>query len=165
MIVFQGPDGIVTRVVCGYNTYYNKKKQSQTSYQQQRRYFIQKEKDRTCPRKRLREDPIKQLPKWRENGDRLIVCMDTNKNIYSKAIGKTLTKADGLGMKEAISSFAVWHMPDVIVTGACVMPTGYGFGDPRLLAINFLISSLVGLAPQHHPISSSKIEHKYSVCC
>ena len=64
--------------------------------------------------------------------------MDTNKNIYSKAIGKTLTKADGLGMKEAISSFAVWHMPDVIVTGACMIPAVYGVGDYRLLVINFL---------------------------
>ena len=152
------------------------------SYQQQRRYFIQKERNRTCPRKRFREDLIEQLSKWKENGDRLIVCTDPNEHTYEKSIGKTPAKVDGLGMKEAISIFTgkklgatffrgtrpidgVWHTPDVIVTGACVMPTGYGFGDPRLLAINFLISSLVGLAPQHHPISSSKIEHKYSVCC
>ena len=31
--------------------------------------------------------------------------MDANEHIYDKAIGKTLTKADGLGMKEAISIF------------------------------------------------------------
>ena len=103
VMVFQGADGIVAHVVCGYNPCYNKKKQSRTSYQQQHCYFIQKEKDSTCPRKR--EDLIKQLSKWRENGDRLIVCMDANEHIYDKAIRKTLTKADGLGMKEAISTF------------------------------------------------------------
>ena len=79
-------------------------------------------------------------------------------------IGKTLNSADDLRMKEAISYFTgkklgatffrgtrpidgVWHTPDVIVTGACVMPAGYGVGDHRLFVINFLTSSLVGLTP------------------
>ena len=34
-----------------------------------------------------------------------MVCMDANEHIYDKAIRKTLTKADGLGMKPAISTF------------------------------------------------------------
>ena len=59
----------------------------------------------TCPRKRFREDLVKQLRKWRENGDRLIVYMDANENIYTKSIGTTLTKATGLSMQEAISKF------------------------------------------------------------
>ena len=67
-------------------------------------------------------------------------------------------------MKDAISTFTgkklgatffrgtkpidgVWHTPDVIVTGACVMPAGYGVGDHRLFVIDFLTSSLVGLSP------------------
>ena len=41
----------------------------------------------------------------------------------------------------------VWHTPDVIVTGACVMPTGYSVGNHRLFVIGFLNSSLVGLSP------------------
>ena len=53
VMIFQGADGIVKWVVCGYTPCYNKKKQLRTSYQQQRRYFILKEKDRTCPRKRF----------------------------------------------------------------------------------------------------------------
>ena len=81
-------------------------------------------------------------------------------------IGKTLTSADDLGMKEAISYFTgkklgatffrgtksidgVWHTSDVIVTGDCVMPVRYGVGDHILFVINFLTSSLVGLAPPH----------------
>ena len=164
VMVFQGADGLVTRVVCSYNPCYNNKKQSRTSYQQQRRYFITKEKDTTCPRKRFRDDLVKQLEKWRADGDRLIVCMDANEDIYSKTIGKTLTNSTGLRMKEAISEFtgrklgatffrgskpidAVWHTQDVIVTGACVMPAGYGVGDHRLFIIDFLTSSLVGNAP------------------
>eukprot|EP00956_Cyclotella_meneghiniana_P012309 scaffold17488_cov39-Cyclotella_meneghiniana.AAC.2 len=66
VMVFRGENGITTRIVCGYNPCYNRKKQSKTSYQQAR------EKDLTCPRKQFRDDLIKQLVQWREEGDRLI---------------------------------------------------------------------------------------------
>ena len=89
---------------------------------------------------------MKQLSVWREKGDRLIVCMDANEDIYTKSIGKTLANTAGLGMKEAISTFTgkklgstffrgskpivgVWHTPYVIVAGACAMPARYGMGD------------------------------------
>ena len=118
----------------------------------------------TCPWKRFRDDLVKQLSEWQENGDRLIVCMDANEDIYNKNIGRTLTNADGLGMKEAIRDFTgkklgatffrgtkpiggVWHTSDLVVTGACVMPAGYGVSDHRLFVINFLTSTLIGIAP------------------
>jgi len=44
----------------------------------------------------FRDDLVKQLEKWRAEGDRLIVCMDANENIYSKSIGKKLTNSMGL---------------------------------------------------------------------
>ena len=107
---------------------------------------------------------MKQLSDLRENRDQLIVFMDTNKHIYDKVIGKNLIKADGLGMKEAISSFTgkklgvtffrgtkpidrVWYTLNVIVTGSCVIPSRYGVGDHRLFVIDFLSSSLVILDP------------------
>ncbi len=46
-------DGVHTRVVCGYNPCGNGKLNSGTTYQQQRRYFITKQKDLTCPRKKV----------------------------------------------------------------------------------------------------------------
>ena len=63
-MVIRGDDGINMRVVCGYNPYSSPKKASRSSYQQQRRYFITKEKVRTCQRKRFREDLVKQLKTW-----------------------------------------------------------------------------------------------------
>ena len=86
VMVLQGPEGIKYRIVCGYNSCYNKKMDSSTSYQQQRRYLVLKEKDRTCPRKRLHDDLIRQLQDWREEGDRIILCMDTNKDIYKDSL-------------------------------------------------------------------------------
>ena len=119
-----------------------------------------KEKDRTCPRTRFKNDLLAQLRKWREQGDRLIVCMDVNEDIYRKSIGKTLTMLEGLQMIEAIGNYTgkkigatlfrgtkpidgVWVTSDVVIIGACVMPDGYGIGDHRLFVLEFLTSSLI----------------------
>jgi hypothetical protein len=53
----------------------------------------------TCPWVKFREDLIHLLKIWREAGDRIIVCIDANKNIYSKAIGKALTDKGSLKWK------------------------------------------------------------------
>ena len=155
VMTFQGSDGIVTRIVCGYNPCVTNKRAKRLTYQQHKRYFVTKESDRTCPRTRFREDLVRQLTQWREAGDRIIVCMDANENIYKKSIGKTLMKEDGLGMKEVVGSFTgkqvgttffrgstpidgVWATPDIVVTGACIMPVGYGIGDHCLFVVDFL---------------------------
>ena len=91
IIVFQGSKGIETRIVCGYNSRYNKKMKSRTSYQQKPRYLILKEKDRTCPRKRLYDDLLRQLQDWIEERDRIIICMDASNYIYNKILGKSIT--------------------------------------------------------------------------
>ena len=60
----------------------------------------------TYPRVKFREDLIRLLKIWREAGDRIIVCIDANENIYSKAIGKALTEEGaGLEMKEVVGEF------------------------------------------------------------
>ena len=59
LMVFQGSEGIETRIVCGYNSRYNKKMKSRTSYQQQHRYLFLKDKYRKCTRKRLHNDLIR----------------------------------------------------------------------------------------------------------
>ncbi len=98
---------------------------------------------------------------WRADGDKLIVCMDVNENIYSKSISKLLTDTSDLAMVEVVGDFtrqplpatyfrgskpidAIWATPDVKVTGACVMPSGYGIGDHRLFVVDFSLSSIVG---------------------
>ena len=101
---------------------------------------------------------------WREEGDRLIVCMSANENIYKKSIGKMLTDPEGLAMREVVGDFTgkklgatffqgvtpidgFWATPDVIVTAACVMPVGYGAEDHRMFVSDFLTSSLVRPSP------------------
>ena len=164
VMVFRGSDNITTRVVCGYDPCVTPKKARRSTYQQHRRYLVEKEKDLTCPRRRFHNDLTTQLQSWRDEGDRLIVCMDANEDIYKKSMGKTLTDPTGLAMSEVVGDFtgeklgatffrgtkpidAIWATPDIVVTGACVMPAGYGVGDHRLFVIDFLTSSLVGSTP------------------
>ena len=79
--------------------------ESRTSYQQQCIYLFLKEKNRTCPRKRLHNDLIRQLQDWREEGDRVILCMDANEDIYNKSLGKLINSIDGLNLNEVVGTF------------------------------------------------------------
>ena len=163
VMTLQG-DGVRTRVVCGYNPCGNAKLNSGTSYQQHRRFLVTQLKDLTCPRKRFHDDLMSQLEKWREEGDRLVVCLDANEDIYKKSLGKSLTKQEGLNMLEVVGEFTgrkigptffqgskpidgIWATLDLVVTHACVMLAGYGVGDYRVFVVDFQERSLIGKAP------------------
>ncbi len=97
VMTLQG-DGVHTRIICGYNPCGNAKLNSGTTYQQHRRYFVTMKKDITCQRKHFHDDLMKQLQKWRQEGYRLVICMDANEDIYKKSLGKSLTSTEGLNM-------------------------------------------------------------------
>jgi hypothetical protein len=158
---YVGDDRIVTRVICRYSPCANKKKDSGTVYQQHRRHLINKLKDDTCPRAHFREDLLRQMKQWRKDGERLILCLDANKNIYRGELGWQLTKLNGLDMKEVVGEFnvrqlgatyfpgsepidGVWSTGNITVKNACVMPVGFGVGDHRLFVIDFATTTLVG---------------------
>ena len=119
-MVLQAEDGIKTRFVCGYNPCPSGKKATKSSYQQHRRYFIRKEKDRTCPRTRFRQDLIRQLLQQRKEDDRLVLCLDANGNIYKKKLDKDLVRTSELEMVEVVGNF----------TGQKVGPTFFRGKDP-----------------------------------
>jgi hypothetical protein len=99
-------DGVLTRLVCDYNLCGNAKLNNGTLYQQHRRFLVMQRKDLTFPRKRFHDDLMTQLHKWREEGDHLVVCLDSNEDIYKKSLGKSLTKRDGLNMLEVVGEFS-----------------------------------------------------------
>ncbi len=157
-------DGVMTRVVCGFNPCFNKNPESSMTYQHHRQFFITQRKDPTCPCTKFREDLVGQLKQWREDGDRLIVCLDTDKNIYRKSIGKALTDIKGLAMKEVVGEFTrqpvgptffwgskpidgVWVTLDITISNECIMPAGYGIGDHCLFAIDFNAKDIIGQPP------------------
>jgi exonuclease III len=147
---FKGGDGVVTRVICGYSPCSNKKKDSGTVYQQHRRHLINNLNDLTCPRVRFRDDLLRHMKQWRAAGERLVLCLDANENIYRAELGQQLTDLHGLGMREVVGDFtgkrlgatffrgsepidAIWATSDLEVAHACVMPVGYGVGNHLLL--------------------------------
>ncbi len=122
------------------------------------------QKDLTCPRKKFHDNLIGQLKEWHNKGDRLIVCLDVNENIYPKSIGRSLTDLDGLNMSKMVGDFTgrkigptfvqgskpinrVWATKGILVTHPCVMPAGYGIGDHRMFVIDIQEASLVGTEP------------------
>jgi hypothetical protein len=158
---FVGDDKIVTRVICGYSPCANKKKDLGTVYQQHCQHLINKLKDDTCLRAWFRKDLICHMKKWQKEGERLILCVDANKNIYCGELGQQLTDLDGLGMKEVVGEFTVkqlgalyirgskpidgiWATGNLTVTNACVMPVGFGVGNHQLFVIDFATTMLVG---------------------
>ena len=101
---------------------------------------------------------------WRSSGSGENKCMDVNEDIYRKSIGKALNMSEDLQMIEAVGNYTgkkisatffrgtnpidrVWVTSDVVIIGACVMPSGYGIGDHRLFVFDFLTSSLIGHDP------------------
>jgi hypothetical protein len=88
------------RIICGYNPCGNSKPDSGTVYQQHHWFFITQQKNMLCPQKLFREHLVAQLKKWKAKGNRLIVCLDANKDIYKKSISKALTDTDRLSMKK-----------------------------------------------------------------
>ncbi len=156
--------GCQTGIVCGYNQCGNSKPDSGMVYQQHRRLFITQQKNTLCPQKLFREHLVAQLKKWRAEGDRLIICLNANKDICKKSIGKALTDTDGLSMKEIVGEFMgqeirptffcgskpinrVWAMADIEISNACVTPAGYGIGDHRMFIVDLVQSSMIGETP------------------
>ncbi len=65
MMTFKRESGR-TRVICGYNSCYNKNPKSRTTYQQHCRYFVTQRKDLTCPWTKFKEDLVSQLQQSRK---------------------------------------------------------------------------------------------------
>lgn len=161
---FRGANGLVTHMVCGYKPCGNSKLNSGTVYQQHRRFLLMQRHSMICPRVKFREDLIQQLTEWRDMGDRLIVCLDANKDIYKKSLGKALTSPVGLATKEVVGEFTgkklgatyfrwskhidgICVTSDVTIASACMMPVGFGIGDHRLFVINVLVNLVISVDP------------------
>jgi hypothetical protein len=94
----------------------------------------------------------------------LVLCLDTNENIYRAELGWQLTDLHGLGMKEVVGDFtgrwlgatffrgrepidAIWATSDLKVAHACIMPVGYRVGDHHLFVVDFSTASMIGKCP------------------
>jgi hypothetical protein len=131
---------------------------SGTTYQQQRRYFITRKKDLTCPLTLFPKYLLKQIKLWRTAGDRIILFMDHNKHVVTGALGKALSNKDGPDLREAVIKHTgkhpgatffhgskpingLWVLSDFDISNACVMPFGYSVGHHCTYTIDIPIES------------------------
>jgi hypothetical protein len=63
---------------------------------------VTKKKDLTCPLIMFCQQLIKQLKKWRAEGDRIVLFVDHNEHVYDGALGKALSNSTGLNLQEVI---------------------------------------------------------------
>jgi hypothetical protein len=161
-ILFGGSNDHKTRLVTAYNPCKNKVVHSGMSYQQQLRYFVMKKKDLTCPLIMFRQQLMKQLKKWRAEGDRILLFMDHNEHVYDRALGRALSNSTGLNLQEVILQHTgtrtgatffrgskpidgLWaYSSDLEISNACVTPFGYGLGDHQAFILDITLESLVG---------------------
>ncbi len=61
-----------------------------------------KKKDLTCPLILFHQHLVKQIKKWRAEGDRIVLFMDHNEHVYDGALGKALSESEGLNLQEVI---------------------------------------------------------------
>ncbi len=152
-MTFSGKEGHITTVIVGYNPCRTSPSQTSTSYQLQ---------SRTCPRTKFKEDLLTQLSTWRQEGRRLILCLDANDHVYSGSLGRALVEHPDLDLQESILTStgthltathfrgsrpidAIWTTPDVEIINICAMPIGYGVGDHRSFILDIHTRSLVGV--------------------
>ncbi len=167
-----GSDGHNTCLIMAYNPCKNKNVNSGTSYQQQRRYFIMKKKDVTCPLTLFRQHLTTAIRKWRAAGERIVLFMDHNQHVYNGALGKALSDREGLNLSKVIHKHTklqtgatffrgpkpingLWASSNLDISNACVMPFGYRIGDHRAFVLDISLESLVGKNPVKivHPAS------------
>ena len=83
---FQGKDGVVLRVISIYRPCYSEASKVLSVYSQHKTYF-NLTNDSRDPRAALLEDLGKEILKWKDSGDQILLCGDLNENIK----GTTLT--------------------------------------------------------------------------
>jgi hypothetical protein len=163
-ILLGGAEGHNTCIITAYNLCRNKNVNSETSYQQQRCYFITKKKDLTCLLILFHKHRIKQIKQWQASGERIVLFMDHNKHAIEGPLGKALADKDGPDLCKAIklhmgaspgATFfhglrpidCIWVSKDLDISNACVMLFGFGVGDHCAFILDILLELLVGVNP------------------
>lgn len=157
-IKLQG-NNISTRIISAYMPCVTRKEAVHATMAQQRRYW-RLQGNRECPRKIWRKDLIKALIQWRNEGDKLILLMDSNENMENGPLARLLQQED-LQMKDIIKHKTgipgpptfirgkrqidgAWMTPDVTIDRACFLPFFFGVGDHRAILIDIPQHSILG---------------------
>ena len=142
---------------------------------QQRRYW-KLQGNKQCPRKLLQQDLIRQLKEWREQGEKLILLLDSNENMPNGPLSRMLLHPD-LGMIDAVQHRSslpgphtfirgsrqidgAWVTPYVDIDRACFLPFYFGMGDHRGILMELPQRTILG---ERHTQDLTNISVKISM--
>ena len=108
----------------------------------------------------MRCDLVEKMIQWCEEGDKLILLLDSNKNMKNGQLTRMLKHPD-LDMKDAVKSRieidgpatfvrgsqqidGTWIIPDVEISTVCFLPFFFGVGNHRTILLVIPQYSLIG---------------------
>ena len=144
-------DGAATRIITAYIPCTTRKRAISATIAQQKRYW-RLQGEHQCPRKLLRRDLVAKMIQWREEGDKLILLLDSNENIKNGQLARFLKHPD-FDMNDVIKSRTeidglttfipgsrkidgTWITPDVEISAAYFIPFFFGVGDHREILLD-----------------------------
>ena len=150
---------ITIRIVVAYQPCVTRKQSTSSTMAQQRRYWRMKN-TRACPRVLFRRDLMQHLQMWRDDGDKLVVLLDSNENMSSGPLARlfrnsTLQLQDVIcarSKQEGPATFirgqrqidGAWATKDVSIAAAGFLPFNFGAGDHRGIYVDIPYQSFVG---------------------
>ena len=115
---------------------------------------------RTCPRELFRRDLLQHLQSWRDDGEKLVVLMDSNEDMISGKLARAFRRPE-LQLQDVINfrtklegppTFirgqrqidGAWATKDVTIAAAGFLPFNFGAGAHRGIYVDIPYSSFVG---------------------
>ena len=175
--LLEGAPGHKTRVITAYAPCGSSSSGLSTNWKAQQRYIQQHGIRTRDPKQMFEDDLCAALRQWREQGDRLILMMDANENVYSGKFGQRLSE-EGIDLKEAVHAQTkgqgphthnrgsqpidgIWFTPDLELTGASYLPFDGSLGDHRPVVADFSQRSVLGTnLPKVVPVTARRLNSK-----
>jgi hypothetical protein len=120
-----------------------------------------KKKDLTCPLTLFHQHLTTAIQKWRAAGEKIVLAMDHNEQVYENTLNKALSDREGLNLSKIFHKHTgsrtgttffrgskpingLWASSNLDISNACMMPFGYGIGDHCTFVLDIPLESLVG---------------------
>ena len=146
-----------TAIITAYEPVRSGKKNINSVYNQQRRYFKRRQIE-TCPKKMFRSDLIDLLKDMKGKNQDIVLMIDSNENMFSGKLAKMLRE---LNLKDAVFERTqkegpatsargskqidgVWMSSHMKIDAARILPLFFGVGDHRGFIIDISFQDMIG---------------------
>ena len=175
--LLEGEPGHKTRVVTAYSPCGSQSSGLSTNWKAQQRYIETHGIRAKGPEAMFWDDLCAALRVWRAQGERLILLMDANDNVYSGKFSTRLAE-EGIDLKEAVHAQTegqgphthnrgtepidgIWFTPELELECASYLPFDGSLGDHRPVVADFSQRSVLGTnLPKIVPVKARRLNSK-----